>query len=73
MVTGQVLSQSMLEQLIAQKNFATNLPAAIRKFGTHFIAVRPVPPSCIQSIYELKDPDERIEENICYVPKPDTL
>lgn len=73
MVTGRVLSSVMLEQFISAGNFATNFPAAYRKFGTNFIPVRPIPPSCIQAIYDRKDPDEQMEENTCYVPNPDTI
>jgi len=58
MVTGQVLSSSMLHQLIVERQFATNFPSAVRLFGTKFIAVRPVPESCMQIMVELADPDD---------------
>ena len=73
MVTGRVLSTIMLEQLISDGKFATNFQSAYQKFGTNIIPVRPIPPSCIHSIQELKDPDERMEENTCYVPGPDII
>ncbi len=72
MFTGQRLSLTMLEQFIAAGTFATNLPTAYRKFGPNFIPVRPIPPSCIESIQKLNDPGEHVEENICYVPVPGT-
>lgn len=73
MVTGQVLSPQMLEQLITAGEFTTNFSAAIRKFGTKFIAVRPVPENCQAIMYSLVDPNERIEPDICYVSKPKNL
>lgn len=73
MVTGRVLSSSMLHQLIAEKQFARNFPSAVRLFGTNFIAVRPVPESCMQIMEQLTDPDETIEPNTCYVPEPDVI
>lgn len=73
MVTGQILSPSLLQQMIYEKKFATNFQSAIRLFGTQFVAVRPVPESCKDALYELADPDEIIEANTCYVPKPEML
>lgn len=73
MFTGQKLSLVMLEQLVSAGEFATNFPSAYRKFGTKFIPVRPIPPSCLPYISKLNDPGEQVEENICYVPVPDKL
>ncbi len=67
MVTGKILSTSVVEEKILSGEFATNFSSAIRKFGTRFIAVRPVPESCRRYLYELADPDERVEPNTCYV------
>lgn len=73
MVTGKILSTSVVEEKILSGEFATNFSSAIRKFGTRFIAVHPVPEGCQRYIAELADPNERVEPDTCYVLRPDNF
>lgn len=70
MVTGKILSSKMVEKSILEGEFATNFAEAIRKFGTAFVAVHPLPSDCLQALQENADPTERWEENTCYVKMP---
>lgn len=73
MVTGSVLSTSMVLKIIREGDVATNFSQAIRKFGTKFIAIHPIPCECKEDLYKNADPHERIEPDTCYVKTPDSI